>query len=240
MIINHSKKFIFFANTKTASTSIAIALSSSCGKRDVITPLGKDESIRRELGYTSPRNFIPWWNYPKYLQAELQSKLTKTSANRALKKIGLHTHISARDALRKRYISARMLDEYFTFCFIRNPWDHAVSQFFWLNRGEGPELLPLEEFINGGKLEEWAANCRRIYTIEGRLCVTRLCKYENAQSEIEQIFKELELSGNPQLPRAKGNIRTDRRSYRDILSQQHAKTIARLFEYEIELGGYQF
>jgi hypothetical protein len=66
VIINHSKKFIFFANRKTASTSTAIALSSSCNHKDVITPLGRDEKIRKELGYQGPTNFIPWWNKVNY------------------------------------------------------------------------------------------------------------------------------------------------------------------------------
>ena len=101
MIINHSKKFIFFANRKTASTSTAIALSSSCNKKDVITPLGRDERIRRELGHQGPINFIPWWNVPKYLAIEAKSKAFKRSANRELKTIGLHTHIEAKTALEK-------------------------------------------------------------------------------------------------------------------------------------------
>ena len=37
----------------------------TCNKKDVITPLGRDERIRRELGYQGPINFIPWWNAPK-------------------------------------------------------------------------------------------------------------------------------------------------------------------------------
>ena len=240
MIINRKKKFIFFANKKTASTSIAIALSSSCGKGDVITPLGKDESIRRELGYTSPRNFIPWRNKPRHYLIELRSKLTHSSANESLKRIGLHTHISVGDALSNKYISPYQMDNYFSFCFIRNPWDHALSQYFWMKHGSKNQLLSLDEFIHGGKLEAWAKECRSIYTLDNRVRVSRVCKYENAQREIDAIFNELCLTGNPELPKAKGDIRKDRRSYRDILSEQQAKTIASLFENEIDLGSYQY
>ena len=130
MIINHSKKFIFFANRKTASTSTAIALSSSCNHNDAITPLGRDEKIRRELGYHSPNNFTPWWNKINYFKIEAKNKILKTSANRALKTIGLHTHIKATTALNKNYISPSMLESYYSFCFIRNPWDQALSHFF--------------------------------------------------------------------------------------------------------------
>ena len=54
--------------------------------------------------------------------------------SRYLKPIGLHTHIEARTALEKNYISAAMFESYFSFCFIRNPWDHSLSQFFELTK----------------------------------------------------------------------------------------------------------
>ena len=240
MIINHSKKFIFFANRKTASTSTAITLSSSCNKKDVITPLGRDERIRRELGYQGPINFIPWWNIPKYLVIEAKSKVFKRSANRELKTIGLHTHIEAMTALERKYISASNFDSYFSFCFIRNPWDHAISKFFELKKSEHFQSLDLDTFIHGGRLENFATSCRSIHSSQGKMLVKKLYKYEHLQETIQNLFKELELAGNPQLPRAKSTLRTDKRHYRDMLSPGQAKTIEDIFAQEIEWGQYQF
>ena len=240
MIINHSNKFIFFANRKTASTSTAIALSSSCNKKDVITPLGRDERIRRELGYQGPINFIPWWNIPKYLAIEAKSKALKRSANRELKTIGLHTHIEAKTALEKKYISADKFEKYFSFCFIRNPWDHAISKFFELRKSEQLQSLDLDTFIHGGRLEKFAASCRLIHSSQGKILVNKLYKYERLEETIENLFKELDLAGNPQLPRAKSTLRTDKRHYRDMLSSCQAKKIKRIFAQEIEWGQYQF
>ena len=240
MIINHSKKFIFFANRKTASTSTAIALSSSCNKKDVITPLGRDERIRRELGYQGPINFIPWWNVPKYLAIEAKSKAFKRSANRELKMIGLHTHIEAKTALEKKYISASNFENYFSFCFIRNPWDHAISKFFELKKSEQLQSLDLDTFIHGGRLEKFATSCRSIYSNEGNILVKRLYRYENLQETVESLFNELNLTGNPQLPRAKSNLRTDKRPYRDLLNTNQKNNIERIFAQEIEWGKYRF
>ena len=240
MIINHSNKFIFFANRKTASTSTAIALSSSCNKKDVITPLGRDERIRRELGYQGPINFIPWWNIPKYLAIEAKSKAFKRSANRDLKTIGLHTHIEAKTALEKKYISADKFEKYFSFCFIRNPWDHAISKFFELKKSEQLQSLDLDTFIHGGRLEKFAASCRLIHSSQGKILVNKLYKYERLEETIENLFRELDLAGNPQLPRAKSTLRTDKRHYRDMLSSYQAKKIERIFAQEIEWGQYQF
>ena len=240
MIINHSNKFIFFANRKTASTSTAIALSSSCNNRDVITPLGRDEKIRRELGYQGPINFIPWWNKVNYFAVKAKCKLLKRGTTRPLKTIGLHTHIEAKTALTKKYISREIFESYFSFCFIRNPWDHTLSQFFELTKKEGSAPLDLDTFINGGILESFATSCRSIYSDQDRILVKKLYRYENLEETIRKIFNDLNLTGNPQLPRAKSNLRTDKRSYRDILSPDQKNKIESIFAQEIEWGKYQF
>ena len=240
MIINHSKKFIFFANRKTASTSTAIALSSSCNHNDVITPLGRDEKIRRELGYQGPTNFNPWWNKINYFKIEAKSKIFKTSANRALKTIGLHTHIEVKTALDNNYISASTFENYYSFCFIRNPWDHALSQFFELKKDQRLQSLDLDTFIEGGMLDKFARSCRSIYSDQGNILVKHLYRYENLQETIESIFNDLSLTGNPQLPRAKSNLRTDKRPYKDLLNSNQKNKIEHIFSQEIEWGKYQF
>ena len=240
MIINHSKKFIFFANRKTASTSTAIALSSSCNHKDVITPLGRDEKIRKELGYQGATNFIPWWNKVNYFAIKAKCKIQKKGVSRHLKSIGLHTHIEATTALSKNYISASTLESYYSFCFIRNPWDHALSQFFELKKDQRLQTLDLDTFIEGGMLEKFATSCRSIYSDQGNILVKHLYRYENLQKTVDSIFNNLNLTGNPQLPTAKSNLRTDKRPYKDLLDFNQKNKIEHIFAQEIEWGKYQF
>ena len=132
MIISHSQQFIFIANRKTASRAIGITFSSACNKSNVITPLGKDESIRRELAYLAPQNFIPLRNIPSYLFLRLQRKLYGRKISKELKRIGFHTHITPAQIL--NYLPHKYWNLYFKFCFVRNPWDLVISQYFWATR----------------------------------------------------------------------------------------------------------
>jgi hypothetical protein len=66
MIVSHRHRFIFLRLPKTASTSLAIALSQFCGPEDTITGISKkDEALRAALGFPGPQNYTrPWYRYP--------------------------------------------------------------------------------------------------------------------------------------------------------------------------------
>ncbi|MCT0223902.1 sulfotransferase family 2 domain-containing protein [Synechococcus sp. CS-1328] len=237
MIISHSNRFIFLANRKTASTSIGIAFSSCCSQKDVIAPLGRDEKIRRELGYPCPRNYIPWQSLPAHIGLRLRRKLAGKPIERDLKKISYHTHITAAQVL--EYLPRRHWDSCFRFCFVRNPWDRAISHYFWTTRSQ-PEPISLDQFIEGKQLRNAAEKSRAIYSLNGEIAVHRLCQFENAQSEVNRIFEELNLSGNPLLPETKRQFRSDRRHYREVLNDNQAARIATIFDREIALAGYTY
>ena len=161
---------------------------------------------------------------PINFKIEAKRKIFKTSANRALKIIGLYTHIEAKTALEKNYISALTIDIYQNFCFIRNPSDHTLSQFFELKKDQKLESLDLDTFIESVMLEKFARSCRSIYSDQGNILVKHLYRYENLQETIVSIFNDLSLTENPQLPRAKSDLQTDRRPYKDFLNSNQ-KTI---------------
>jgi len=237
MIISNSQRFIFIANRKTASTAIGITFSSACNQKDIITPLGKDEEIRRRLRYPGPRHFIPWQNKAAYLSLLAQRKLTGLWISEKVKEIGYYTHITPKKIL--NYLQPDLWESYFRFCFVRNPWDLVISQYFWSIRNK-PDPISLDSFLNSSKIKGIARRSQEMYTLNGKLVVNRLCRYENIQAEVNRIFEELNLPGNPKLPDAKRHFRSDKRHYRDVLNEEQAARIGLIFEREIELSGYSY
>lgn len=229
MILSHKYKFIFIKTNKTAGTSIEIALSKFCGKEDIITPIAdQDEAMRRELGYPGPQNYF----------APLGAYRPRDWVNLLLlrKKERFYNHIGA--AQIRGYVGEDVWNSYYKFCFERNPWDRVVSQYYFRNRTEPrPSISDYLGTPAIRMLKRWGIDN---YTIDGKLAVDRVCRFENLEHELEEVRVKLGLPEALALPNAKGGLRKDKRSYHDILSVKDAQTIREIFRDEIAMFGYQY
>jgi hypothetical protein len=230
MIISHKHKFIFIRTKKTASTSIEIALSEFLGDSDIITTIAKaDEKTRSQLGYTGPQNYlIPFSSY-------------KTKDWRRLvikgKRIQYTNHMDARSI--RKLVGKKIWNNYYKFCFERNPWDKVISYYYWRHKTEPRPTI--SEFIHSGRAHILSASGGfDAYSIKGEIAVDRVCAYENLEEEMQHLAERIGLPGIPRLPNAKGGHRKDRRPYRDSLSDQDRIDISRIFAREIAYFGYTF
>ena len=225
MIISHKYKFIFVKTEKTAGTSIEIALSKYCGEKDVITPITpNDEEQRKRLGFPTAQNFkLP---LAKYSKVDFLRALYKR------KRLRFFNHASA--SFIKTHIDSEIWNSYYKFCFERNPFDKALSWYFYKNRTEPRPSIA--DFLDSGE----AAKIRgfELYTENSMILVDRVFKYEELDSALEEITERLGLPEIPRLPRAKAGHRKDQRSYREVLSESEANKIARIFAREIAWFGY--
>jgi hypothetical protein len=227
MIISHTYKLIFLKTSKTAGTSIEIALSQYCGPEDIITPISPaDEAFRRELGFRTAQNFVV-----PYKQYSLQNWI---SALRLGRRLQFHNHIAARDV--RMLIGRRIWDDYFKFCFERNPWDRFISMYYWRCRQEPRPSI--SAFMDSGALDIMKQKGFGIYTIDSRIAVDKVYRYEDREDALEDIRSRVGLPEKLRLPKAKGGFRTDKRPYRDILTPAEIERIARKFSQEISLFGY--
>ncbi len=233
MIISHKYKYIFLKTTKTAGTSIEIALSKFCGEDDIITPISsKDEQMRKDLG-VFPRN------YHHTRPLELKEYRPKHLRNLILEgkqpqfTVEFWNHMPA-SKIRKG-IGTKIWNSYFKFCFVRNPWDRAVSRYYWNIEKTGKE----ESLDVSLKKNDPNSNfC--IYAIDNKVAVDYVGKYENLMEDLSSVCDRLGIPFDNWLPRAKGGSRKDRRHYSEVLTEQQANFIREKCAPEIELFGYEF
>ena len=227
MIISHRHQFIFIKTEKTAGTSIEIALSKFCGDEEIITPLvPKDEQIRQEISGRGAQNYLVPKN--KYTPRKWAKLLIKGKSSE------FYNHITAKEI--KQFVSPGVWNNYFKFCFERNPWDKVISWYYWRYKSEPRPSIT--EFIDSGEAKKVSGY--PLYTIDGQVVADKIGLFENLSEELAAISTQLQLPEQVELPQTKSGFRKDRRHYSDILTAQDKNAIATLFQREIELLGYTY
>jgi len=230
LILSHRHRFIFVKTNKTAGTSVEIALSRHCGPADVITPVSpEDEALRRELGCPGPQNCLPaprWRSLPEWARTWLRTRRPPHFYN----------HISAREI--RALVPPAVWHGYFKFCVERNPWDRVVSSYYWKTR-DGRDRS-IEQFLAQGRHLGLKRKGSGLYTIDGRVAVDRVCRFERLAEDLETIRSRLGIPEPLELPRAKSSHRPESRHYRDLLSADERDLVARDFAFEIETFGYVY
>lgn len=228
MLICHRYKFIFIKTRKTAGTSLEIALSEFCDRDDIITPIfEEDEKIRQKLGYIQPQNYeIPLKNYTIKDWLRLAVRHQKASYS---------NHMSARKIY--SHIDLSIWNDYFKFCFDRNPWDKAVSWYYWLTRSLNRKPT-FSEFIHD--LDSYKLSNFDVYSIGDNIAVDRVARFENLDAEMKTIATILNLPKIPTMPKAKGSYRKDKRHYRELINPNDREQIFNVCRREIEYFGYEF
>ena len=226
MIISYTHKFIFIKSFKTASTSIEAALSNYCGGSDVVTPLGDYKFNRDETG--------AW-------------------VHRAMNEGNFRQHDDAETI--RRQIPEEIWSTYLKFSIARNPWDRAVSLFYWEKKRKPTEKpqkrfyhylgVPFDEFAQTKrefsafiKGENWGNN-DAFYVKDGKLCVDFIIRYEHLNEDFATLCARLDLPDTP-LPQLKAGIRAKGRHYSELYDEETKAIVAERHFHDIRLLGYTF
>lgn len=233
MIISHKHKFIFLKSKKTAGTSIEIYLSRFCGKDDVITPITpRDEAQRRRFG-VKPQNHTEPWTLREFYW-ELRRSMQDGRLPGA-KKIAFSQHAPAKVV--KEKVGEQIWQNYFKFCFVRNPWDRAISRYYWDRAVERKNTVKqLDESLQQSDPGENL----KYYIIDDELALDYVGKYETLAKDLEIICNKINIPFTDDIPRTKTNVRKDKRHYSEILTPQQASYIENRCRQEIELFGYKY
>jgi len=231
-IISHKHRFIFIKTAKTAGTSVQLALETICGPDDICAPVTQKKTVRPgEEGYVA-RNYQGWF-IPRPLRPEGLPSRFSSELKELLRRQRYKSHLPATDV--RWRLGRRLWDAYFKFSIERNPWDKAVSDYFWRKRHFKREM----------SFDEWlpiAYPKSRIsfLTIDGKLAMDRVLRYENLSEDFSAMMRDLGIENVPVLPRAKAGVRPDRAHYRDVHTAFTRDYVARVCAPEIEAFDYEF
>lgn len=229
MIISHKYKFIFIKTHKTAGSSIEMALAPLCGADDVITPM--ESNHRSEI----PRNF------------HSDTWIGRTYASHKLFRKCLHRHSKMLEpwyyehmpALRvKELVGDNVWNNYYKFCFERNPWDKVVSYYNWKKYGQKRKMPSFTNYVLH-KTHRFPVDSR-LYFDDEECIVDQIYDFSNFLDAFDQICKQLRVPFSGEMPKEKTGINIDTEHYSNYYNQDTRQIVADCFSKEIALRGYTF
>jgi hypothetical protein len=254
MIISYDKKYIFLHCRKTAGSAIKCYLNRYLGKNDIL--VGGWEDVIKNGGRFN-RQFYKDLAHPKCSLNFTTWKIILKSIYEWQISIGTLSNIH-----KKRYYCSfrnpghetaqeiRAFDEsawndFYKFCFVRNPYEKEVSDYIWKveskerptsfreflknKRGENPHSREGVEFPYKNKL---------IYTIDGKIAVDYIAKYENILKEMRVICKNIRVPFNKdEFPYAK---KIKKYNYKSYYTNEEKKIVEDMYDEEMEQFNYSF
>jgi hypothetical protein len=241
MIISHSRKFIFVKTMKTAGTSLEMALSKHCEPGDVLTPLIPEEECERQrVAGIGAQNF--WRPLREY---RLGARVSRIVRRRREFKFGEHSPAWQV----RRAVGERTWSSYFKFAVVRNPFDRAVSRYYytkkyfdetdevelWDRRSFDQFLRYMPELIN----ENWP-----MYTEKDEVVLDRMVRYERLEEDLGEVSRRIGLPGNIyddlRTIRAKSDYRPRQVRPSDLFDDRQKELVAILCREEIAAFGYRY
>ena len=155
-------------------------------------------------------------------------------------------HLTITEYLTCGYTSRPIFDHYFKFCFVRNPWDRAVSMYKYLaNKTE-----TFEEFLTNGpgnpdsKLAYFfKPQTHYILDPNKRVKVDFIGNFETLKEDLDSIITRLHLNAklkHVNSSRAIPSKTNAHCSYRDFYCQKTRKLIEKIYASDAKTFNYEF
>jgi len=238
MICSFSKGFLFIKTKKTGGTSVEIALSRFCADGDIITPISPGDEIERlgtgKIAQNYGSNFASELTYRGLVRLG-REELLRWYVVWERPRRRFFNHMSLETVLTQ--IPTDALKNLRSFTIERHPFEKVVSWAYFRLGSQPRKALTMSRTLDAVIAEKTYINFP-LYTLNGRVAVDRVLRYEHLAEEFSAFLRELSLEAPPELPNAKGQYRSNRTPAREVLSDEQKSKIYQDARFEFEQFGY--
>lgn len=255
MIISYKHRFIFVHCRKAAGSSVTAYLNPHLGPNDIQIGIWKG-ALR--AGGQATRRVVGECFKPAGIRA-ITRRLSQSIRTRRRPTAGQLLNAANRAHWAKWFPAKPMhptaaeiaaafpkeWDQFFKFCFVRNPWDRAVSEFTWARAHE--KGVSFEEFVerivnpdrpDPEKVRPVPADTWSMYTLGGKVAVDFVGRFESLEDDMRTICHRIGIPfESERFPALKRNPKTD---YKDFYTGHETEMIRRFHEPEINQFSYRF
>jgi hypothetical protein len=225
VIVSFEHRFAFVKVQKTAGTSIEVFLSQVAGPDAIVTPINPPEPGHEARNFaTSPAVAADSGG------RRGGSRRRRKSRPAPADEPAFFNHMPA--SLVRERLGSETWDGLYRFCFERNPWDKAVSFYFWRTRRlDVPPPFEAWATTPGSLVSE-----RSMYTVDDALVVDLVGRYETLTADLRKMLDHVGVETSIALPRAKSEHRPV--GERTAIGAAADAVIRTEFAWEIEHFGY--
>ena len=137
---------------------------------------------------------------------------------------------------------------FFSFCFVRNPYDYAVSDYLWrISQNKKYKEMKFKEFLKLKMLDShhdlvpspktnWG-----IYTSNNKISVDFVGRFEKLNEDLRIIFEKLDLDLSL-LDKSAYILKknSSKKNYQEYYSKEEKDLVEKLHYYEIKEFNYKF
>lgn len=207
MLVSHTHKFIYLKTRKTAGTSVEAYFDQFCLPPNELH--GQHDLVGRQskYGICSGRNNLT--HIEPNIDADVQA-------------YSVYNHMSAEEL--KQELGNEIWSSYFKFCVVRNPWDRAISMFWFKDSllryklEQNPdlsfdEIIKQFEYWSGTvPNKRWVEPDYNIWSIDGQCIVDDVVRYETINEDCARLSLKFGKEFT-ELPRYKTESRKQKHPY---------------------------
>ena len=147
----------------------------------------------------------------------------------------------------KEKVGDDVWNSYYKFCSIRDPYDKAISAFYWMKHEANLPIYHIED--ERKEFEEYILHRVVVsphrdfksYIIDDSFCLDDVIRYETLSADMLRVCNILDIPWNPDIfPNLKTGIRPANISISDLYTADTIEVIATTFAFDIEYFNYKY